>query len=219
MFKILLVDDDEKYLNSLNRILSLQHDVMMTNSAKEGVNLCGENRFDLIIVDLYMEEMSGIVFSELIQSLFPPQKIVILSGTTSIQDKLEVLDCNILDYIDKSTEPEVLVKRVERILQKETPVNKLYSKKADLVVDLESRMVHNDGEATRLPNKEFNLLAFFLSNKNVVLSREDIYEYLWGKALYTSNLRIVDVHVLKLRQKFDLKCLHTERGVGYIWEE
>ncbi len=219
MHKILLVDDDEKFLESLYKMLKFDYEVTKTVSAKDAVNLCGDNKYDLIIVDLYMDEMSGIVFSELVQSLFPPQRIVVLSGTTNVEDKISILEGDVLDYIDKSIEPELLLKRIELMLKKKDPVEKLYSKREDITVDIKNRFVYKGGSRVHLPNKEFNLLVYLISNKNKVLDRESIYQYVWGETLYTSNLRIVDIHVLKLRQKFDLKCLHSERGVGYIWED
>lgn len=219
MHKILVIDDDEKYLNSLHDMLSLKYDVIKTTSAKDGINFCRESKFDLIIVDLYMDEMSGIVFSELVQDLFPPQKIIILSGTANVDDQLEVLDKDVVDYMDKSIAPEVFMKRIEKILKSTENTNKLYSKNENIVLDRSNRFVYVNDEKVHLPNKEFNLLTYFLLNKNKVLDREEMYEFVWGEPLYLTNLRIVDLHVLKLRKKLNLKCVHSERGVGYIWEE
>lgn len=219
MCKILLVDDDEECLDLHYEILSSKYEVTKTKSPKEGVNLCNKNKYDLIITELNMEEMSGIVFSDLIQSLFLLPKVVILSGTKKVKDKIKILESNVLDYIDKAIEPEVLLKKVERLISKNEKTKILYSKKAALSVDVKNRIVYKNGKFIHLSGKEYNLLVYLLNNKNRILERHEIYDNVWKKHLHTCNLRVVDIHILKLRKKLNLNTLHSERGVGYKWEE
>lgn len=219
MYKILIIDEDVKYLDSMYEKLSDEYEVTKTSSVKEAINFCGSIRYDLIIIEYNMKEMSGLFFSELIQDLFNTQRIIIISGTANVEDKVNILDSDVVDYIDKSTETEVFLKRIERLVKQERPVEILFSKKENLTVDVKNKTVHQNHQLIHLSGKEFDLLAYILGNKGQVLDRDDIYKCLWGDLDPSTNLRVVDVHILKLRQKLDLKCLQSERGVGYRWQE
>ncbi|MFV0498977.1 MAG: response regulator transcription factor [Bacilli bacterium] len=219
MSKILVIDDDKAFLQSIIDVLALRYEVTGTTSAKDGIKLCNRANYDLIIVDLYMDEMTGTTFAEIVHDMYSNQKIVILSGNASISDQLDVLDGCAVDFIGKDTPPEVLTKRIEKILENHNSNIELTSLKEKIVLNKSSRFVYKEDQKFHVSQKEFSLLELFLENKNEVISREDIYHSVWGEELHTTNIRIVDIYILKLRNKLNISSIYSERGVGYIWEE
>lgn len=219
MKKILLVDDDSIFLESLSKMLSTQYQITSTVSAREAIKIMGSNTFDLVITDLYMDEMTGLQLFDIIESLFEGQPIVFLSGLATDDEKLSVLNSRALDIIDKSNSPEIIVTRINRIINNIPNGQIEISEKEDLKLNMDTRACFQHGKRVHLSNKEFKLLSYILKNRNRILDRKEIYLNVWGQDVETCNLRIVDIHILKLRKKFDLTCITSQRGVGYIWEE
>ncbi len=224
MKKILLVDDDSKFLKGLTNLLKSRYEITSTTSPVKGLKmLVAGSKFDMIILDLYMEKIDGLTFIDLLEDTLEKYNILVLSGAATVDKQLEILDSIAIDFIDKAVPPEVLLKRIEKLLLKaeleNTSNDILESKQERLIVDKSSRGVCVDGEPIPLQKKEYLLLKLLLSSKNKVLSREEIYEEIWGEELITSNLRIVDINILKLRKKLGINSIRAERGIGYVWQE
>ncbi len=223
MKNILVVDDDRDYLEVFKELFSSDYGVELTYSAKEALELCSKNKYDLVIVDYFMDEMNGETFTSIIKSFVKNQRILVISGSANADEQINILSYENVDYVDKLTPPEVIVKRVERIIGKtvnnEQEDVRLFSEVEGIEIDSVYRRVIVNGDKKSLSNKEHLLLVMFLSNKNIVLTREEIYETIWGKEDKYSNLRIVDINVLKLRKKLGIRSIFSQRGIGYVWEE
>ncbi len=222
MKKILLIDDNVEYLEMLSNVLSTKFEVDALQSPKEGLVRCAKNNYDLIIIDYYMKELNADTFIDLSLSLFETQKILVISGKASVEEQVSILDTNIIDFLDKSTATEVLLKKIERFLSDPSQlrtVSKLHSAAESISIDVVTRETIHKGEQIHLTNKEFLLLKLFLSSKNKVLSRHDIYDAVWGKDVTEDSIRLVDINVLKLRKKLKIRSIFAERGIGYVWSE
>lgn len=220
--KILVVDDDIQFIISVKKLLDGDYDITTTTDPKEGIVLASNNYYDLIIVDNYMPDITGEVFVELVTKLSPLQKIIVVSGMATVDVKLNVLKNDNVDFIDKETEPEIFLRRIERVLYSEKEdtvgVRKVYSAVEDIELDSFYRTVKVKGNEVSLTNKEYLLLNLFLTNKNHILSREKISEVVWKSGVEPSN-RSVDVLIVKLRKKIKTNLIVSKRGVGYLWRE
>lgn len=224
MKKILLVDDDKNYLETLRIVLSKKYHVDSTTQGTDALKMCSDKEYDLVLTDLYMNEMNGDTFVSIAKSLFPRLNIVVLSGKASDEDQIRILESSTLDFIDKATAPEVILKRVDILIEMTSKLGNLKtileSKKEELELNTNTRNVVVRGREFKLTNKEYGLLHAFLTNKNKVLSREEIYAKVWNdKEKNNPNYRIIDLNVVKLRKRLGIKSIHSERGKGYIWEE
>lgn len=222
MLKILLVDDDPMFLESMEQLLGSDYEVTSTTNPKKGVVYASDNYYDLVIVDNCMPEITGETFVELVSQLSPLQKMIVVSGQASVDAKLNILKNNNVDFVDKSVEPEILLRRIERVINSEKTntvgARKIYSALEEIEVDAFYRTVTVKGESVYLTTKEFMLLSLFLTNKNHVLTREKIGEVVWNSSADQIS-RSIDVLVVKLRKKINTNLIVSKRGVGYVWRE
>lgn len=222
MYRVLIIDDNKLLLESLEMFLSSSgYEVVTTPSAVEGLLKCSNEKWDLVLVDYYMDEMSGGSFLELVNKLDKEVKIVIFTADASEEIELEVLSKNAVDFIHKSENPEILLKRLERILEGEKRNNvKLNSPNEEVEMDVDYRIVTVKGNVIELSNTEFDILKVLLENQNRVLSRDFIHDQVWtSKNKYLAETRAIDVHVLNLRRKLDVDCIVTRKGFGYVWSD
>lgn len=219
MKRILIVDDDKIFLNTLVSLLKSKYEVTMTLSAYEAIKLFGKDDFDLVIMDLYMSEMTGIELLDIFNALKPNVSAVLLSGAASSDKQLEILNTNAIDFIDKSVDPQVLLRRIERISNNIVDDEFLVSDKAKIKINTNYKKVLYNEEPIHVTSKEYRLLVLLLENKNQIIERSQIYQSVWGEILHTTNLRIVDIHILNLRKKFNLSTIESKRGSGYVWTE
>lgn len=222
MFRVLIIDDNELLLESLELYLTKKgYSVVTTTSAVEGLMKCSEESWDLVLSDFYMDEMNGDMFLKLVNKLENKTRVAIFTADPSEDIELNALKNYAVDFIYKTDNPEILLKRIENILEGSKLSNiKLVAKDEKLVMDLENRTVHLNEKSVELSNTEFNILKLLLENKNKVLEREFIYSEIWmSKNKFLDETRVIDVHVLNLRRKLNVDNIITRKGVGYVWQE
>jgi DNA-binding response OmpR family regulator len=142
--------------------------------------------------------------------------IVMLTARDEEPDRIVGLEVGADDYVTKPFSPRELVARMKAVLRRSEPQDRHESMTlADVVLDRESRDVSVAGEAVELTAKEFDLLAFFMANTGIVVSRDTLLDRVWGVE-YPGGTRTVDVHVAQLRRKLGRPDLiRTLRGAGY----
>lgn len=222
MFRILIIDDNKLLLESLELYLSTTgYEIVTTTSAVDGLLKCSEQDWDLVLTDFYMEDMNGDTFLKLVNKLGKKTKVAIFTGNASEDIELDALKNHAIDFIHKTENPEILLKRIQKILEGGSNVNiKLVSSPESLVMDIEYRTVTVNGMDVELSNTEFDILKLLLENKNKVLSREHIHNEVWmSKNKYLDETRVIDVHVLNLRRKLNVDSIITRKGLGYVWKE
>lgn len=216
--KILIVEDEV----SISRFvqLELEHEGYQTHccyDGREALDEAVEHDYDLIVLDVMLPSLNGIeVLRRLRQVKQTP--VIILTARDQIMDKVAGLDLGANDYMTKPFAIEELLARIRANIKKST-VDKSVLTCGKLKVDVESHIVSYGNSVIDLTKKEFDLLAYLLTNRNVVISREQALDAVWGFDFY-GNTNVVDVYVRYLRSKIDdafgVNVIQTVRGSGYV---
>lgn len=222
--RILIVEDEIKIARFLE--LELKHEgyeVDQSHDGREGLDKALDKEFDLIILDVMLPSMNGIeVLRRLRQSSEVP--VIMLTAKDEIMDKVVGLDMGANDYVTKPFAIEELLARIRAALKRKVTqiIASNILELGDLKVDLDKYIVTYSNEIIELTKREFDLLRYFLENKNIVLTRDKILQAVWGYD-YMGDTNVVDVYVRYIRGKIDdkynKKIIHTIRGVGYLLKD
>jgi DNA-binding response OmpR family regulator len=225
--KVLVVDDEKLIVKGIR--FSLEQDGMEVECAYDGeeaLKLATEHEYDMILLDLMLPKIDGFEVCQRIRE-FSNVPIVMLTAKGDDMDKILGLEYGADDYITKPfniLEVKARIKAIMRRTGSKTPAPQAKAKvieSGDLKLDLESRRLFILGREVNLTAREFELLELFVTNQNKVFSREKLLELVWG-ADYPGDVRTVDVHVRRLREKIEAnpsepKYVHTKWGVGYYY--
>lgn len=216
--KILIIEDEEKIARFVE--LELGYEGYSTTKAfdgRTGLELAETGEFDLVLLDVMLPLLSGMeVLRRLRRTSSVP--IIMLTARDSVMDKVSGLDSGASDYITKPFAIEELLARIRTALRKTRQEDGVLSA-SGLLLDTDRHLVTMMGKPIDLTKREFDLLHYLLKNKGLVVSREALLENVWGYD-FTGETNAVDVYVRFLRGKidevFDIKLIHTVRGVGYV---
>lgn len=227
MGKRVLVVDDEKLIVKGIRF-SLEQDGMEVDCAYDGEEALAyarENDYDMILLDVMLPKIEGFEVCQQIRE-FSNVPIVMLTAKGDDMDKILGLEYGADDYITKPfniLEVKARIKAImRRTTKKENPNLPKTIENGDMKLDCESRRAYICGNEVNLTAKEFELLELLILNPNKVYSREDLLKLVWG-ADYPGDVRTVDVHIRRLREKIETspsepKYVHTKWGVGYYFK-
>ncbi|GAB3791182.1 response regulator transcription factor [Virgibacillus kimchii] len=218
---ILIVEDEKK----LSRVLQLEleyenYQTEIAENGKDALRLLEEKEWDLVLLDIMIPELSGLEVLRRIRRTDDTTPILLLTARDEVHDKVSGLDLGANDYITKPFQIEELLARIRVHLRtpKVKQANGEVLSAGDLKVDLHAHEVTHAGDQIELTPREFDLLVYLLKNKNIVLSREQLIEAVWGFD-YFGDTNVVDVYIRYLRQKIDkdygVAYIQTVRGVGY----
>ena len=218
---ILIVEDERK----LSRVLQLElgyenYITEIADNGKDALRLIEEKDWDLVLLDIMLPELSGLEVLRRVRRTDEGTPIILLTARDLVHDKVSGLDLGADDYITKPFQIEELLARIRVHLRKPTTkVNKsIILSVGDLSVDINKHEVKRADSTIDLTPREFDLLACLLKNKNIVLTRDQLIEQVWGYD-YFGETNVVDVYIRYLRQKvdndFDIPYIQTVRGVGY----
>ena len=227
--KNILIIEDEK---NIARFLELElthegYEVSIAYDGRQGLQMATDEDFDLIILDIMLPFLNGMqVLSELRKSSSVP--VIMLTAKDELTDKITGLDSGADDYMTKPFAIEELLARI-RVIFKRLEAANIPKKQSDsiisikgVILDFLSYSVKYKGQYIELTKKEFELLKYLMINKNLVITRDQILENVWGYE-YIGDTNIVDVYIRYIRSKIDdrfsLKLIHTVRGVGYQIKE
>ena len=226
--KVLVVDDEKLIVKGIR--FSLLQDGMEVDCAYDGeeaLAMAKANEYDMILLDIMLPKMDGFEVCQAIRE-FSDMPIVILTAKGDDMDKILGLEYGADDYITKPFNILEVKARIKAIMRrasgnKEKKVNSSEINKGDLQLDMDSRRLFILGREVNLTAKEFDLLELLVKNENKVYSREDLLGLVWGKD-YPGDVRTVDVHVRRLREKIEAnpsepKYVHTKWGVGYYYNQ
>lgn len=224
--KILLVEDEKKIADTLARGLTeLNYHVATAYDGSIGLRLFESGSFNLVITDLNLPGINGYDLARTIRSKNQHIPIIMLTALNTMDDKLEGFDAGADDYLVKPFEFKELVVRIRALLKR--TMNQLLPagnmlKVGDLELNVDSKEVIRNGQQITLTAKEFQLLEYFMRNRNRVVSRADIAINVWDLD-FDTRTNVIDVYVNFLRRKidkgFDSKLIHTHVGMGYIMKE
>ena len=219
MKKILMVEDEENISDFVKMELEYEgYDVTVESDGREGINKALENDYDLIILDIMLPNMNGFEICRRLKKE-KDTPVIMLSAKDSVMDKVNGLQIGADDYLAKPFAIEELLARIEVVFRREKKKESMVVNFKDLVINKESRTVTKAGEDILLTNKEYELLMLLISNKDKVVSRDEILNEIWGYD-YEPETNVTDVYIRYLRTKLDPKdkekYIKTVRSVGYI---
>lgn len=219
--KILIIDDDRNSVRFLE--LELRHEgyrVAKEYDGKKGFYRAINEKFDLILLDVMLPSLSGIDILKKFRTI-SDTPVIMLTAKDAVSDKVTGLDDGADDYLTKPFAIEELLARM-RVALKKHPSGKPEPKDikvGDLLIDTGGREVSYAGKTVTLTKREFDLLSYLAKNKNIVCSRDELMEKVWGYD-FKGETNLVDVYVRYLRNKIDYRfgigLIQTIRGVGYI---
>lgn len=221
--KILIIEDDADIAAIEKDYLEVSgYDVEIADNGSDGMRAALNGNFDLIILDIMLPGMNGFDVCKNIRGKIDIP-IMMLTARKSDIDKIKGLGFGADDYIEKPFSPSVFVARVKsRLAQYErlkgtADANKIIL--GNITLESDTHRVFVDEKEIVLPNKEFQLLEFLMTNANIVFSRETLYDRIWGMNSF-GNTATVPVHINRLREAVELdpakpKHLITVWGVGY----
>lgn len=218
--KILVVDDEARMRKLVKDFLSVKgFSVVEASNGEEAVDLFFEQKdIVLIILDVMMPKMDGWETCKTIRK-YSQVPIIMLTARSEERDELQGFDLGVDEYISKPFSPKILVARVEAILRRSNAVTADAVEIGGICIDKAAHQVTIDGKDIDLSYKEFELLAYFLENQGIALSREKILNNVWNY-YYFGDARTIDTHVKKLRNKMGEKgdYIKTIWGMGYKFE-
>lgn len=222
MKTILVADDEARIRRMLTDFLtSCGYHIMEAKDGVEAVDVFYSNnsKIDCILLDVMMPGMNGLEVLEEIRSvsLVP---VILLTAKSEEYDQLAGFKAGADDYITKPFSPTLLLARLEAVLKRCSKSSDKLISVGDIVVDEIKKEVRKKGKTLNLTPKEFELLSYFVLNRGVTLSREQILNAVWNYD-YCGDLRTVDTHVKQLRAKLE-ECsgyIKTVYRFGYQFEE
>ena len=220
--RILVIEDDEAILAFLKRGLSFDgYEVEIAEDGQKGLAIARGNTPDLVVLDIMLPGIDGI---EVCRRLRAAGKVPILMLTAkdSVSDRVMGLDAGADDYLVKPFNLDELLARIRALLRRtQTPKQKEYLFE-DLKLDTGTRRAYRLERVIDLTAKEYELLELFMRHPRQVLTREMIYDDVWGYD-FGGESNIIEVYVRYLRQKLEegqeKRLLHTVRGMGYVLRE
>lgn len=227
MPRVLIVDDEKLIVKGLR--FSLEQDDMQVDCAYDGeeaLNMAKKTEYDIVLLDVMLPKMDGFEVCTQIRE-FSNMPIVMLTAKGDDMDKILGLEYGADDYITKPFNILEVKARIKAILRRNTRKTPAKEKakiieKDGLRIDLEGRNVTVDGKPISLTAKEFDLLELLASNPGKVFDREQLLNLVWGYE-YPGDVRTVDVHVRRLREKIEPnpgepRFVLTKWGVGYFYK-
>lgn len=223
---ILIVEDDERIANMLRRGLIFEgYEADVAHTGTDGLAKARERMPELVILDLMLPEMDGMEVCKRLRSA-GDVPILMLTAKDAVGDRVAGLDAGADDYLAKPFAFEELLARVRALLRRavnrQTPTVPEVVKFMDLELDTGTRQARRGARVIDLTAKEYDLLHLFMRHPRQVLTRDQIFDDVWGYD-FGGESNIIEVYVRYLRMKLEdddlSRLLHTARGVGYVLRE
>lgn len=214
--KVLVVDDEENIRKIIKEYLENESiEVLEADDGDKVEDILKNNQVDIMVLDIMMRSLDG--FSLMQKNINTPT--IFLSARDSEVDKLTAFSLGADDYMTKPFSPRELVARVIALYKRSCEEYDIYSYKG-LSINKSSHIVEIDGKNIFLTPKEYEILIYLISNKNIVVTREGMLSKIWGYDFFGDN-RTVDTHIKMLRNNLGKyrDLIVTVRGVGYRYEE
>ena len=228
MQKILIVEDAQINRELLREILQDEYKVELAKDGEEALEYARANQYDIILLDVMLPKLTGFEVCQQIRE-FSSVPIVMLTAKGEDMDKILGLEYGADDYITKPfniLEVKARIKAIMRRMEPKRIMGEAAASKTvehgDMRLDCEGRRAFIAGREIGLTAKEFELLELLMANPDKVYSRENLLHLVWG-ADYPGDVRTVDVHVRRLREKIEPnpsepRYVHTKWGVGYYFQ-
>ena len=218
--KILIADDEPDILEIIQYNLQSEgYEVTTAKNGDEAIEMAKKDHPDLIILDVMMPGKNGIDVCKLLrmQPAFKETLIIFLSALSDESSEIRGLETGADDYLTKPISPKILVSKVNALFRRINKEDGALMQIGDLIIDREQYLINYQGTDIILARKEFELLALLASRPGKVFLRNEILNQVWGTEVIVGD-RTIDVHIRKIRQKLNLDCITTVKGVGYKFQ-
>jgi two-component system copper resistance phosphate regulon response regulator CusR len=217
--RILIAEDDVPLASFVKKGLEAEHYAVDTTADGEQARaMASEFDFDLVILDLGLPRLDGISVLRSVRTGKPSMPILVLTGRTRVEERVQCLDLGADDFLSKPFSFSELSARIRALLRRCRLPSESVLTVEDLKLDRVERRVERAGRRVELTSKEFALLEYMMRNAGRRVTRAMIIEHVWNLSFDTCT-NVVDVYVNYLRRKIDdgfaLRLIHTIRGVGY----
>lgn len=221
--KILIVDDDITIRKLLVKMMALnEYEAVTAESGEAALKLLKENSFDLVLLDIMLDQMDGFQVIQHIRGEGHDTPIIVISGRTEDCDALYALSIGADDYITKPFNPVILGAKVKALIRRQMasgkPSKKSVLKITPFELDYSSMRFFKNGDEIILSSKEFLLMKLFMENPEIVFNKDQLYDQVWGESIVDENA--IMVYISKLRSKIEedpknAEYIKTIRGLGY----
>jgi two-component system, OmpR family, response regulator MprA len=223
--RVLVVDDEPAVRESLDRALRLEgFDVELASDGDEALRRVGQSGPDVVVLDVLMPGLDGLSVCRLLRAAGIRTPVLMLTARDAVSDRVAGLDAGADDYLVKPFALEELFARVRALLRRSSSADDGNGvlRFGDLELDVEAYEARRGGRPIELTRTEFLLLELFMMNARRVLTREVIFDRVWGYDFGPSS-NSLEVYVGYLRRKTEAagepRLIHTVRGVGYVMKE
>lgn len=225
MQRILIIEDEPQLARLLQLELQFENfEAHIETDGRAGLTTFQQQQYDLVLLDVMLPEMDGFEVLTHIRKTDQTTPVILLTAKDDVKDKVEGLTIGANDYVTKPFQFEELLARIRVNLRFSQHNNTALQEQRNelqhgsITIDLNSHEVKQNDQPIDLTRREFDLLVHFMQNKNIVQSREQILNAVWGFD-YFGDTNVVDVYVRYLRQKLGNTIVQTVRGVGYVLKE
>lgn len=216
--RLLIAEDDFALASFVKKGLDAEHyAVDIIGDGEQARAMASEMDYDLVILDLNLPRLDGISVLRHLRTRKPSVPVLVLSGRSRVEDRVQCLDLGADDYLAKPFSFTELSARIRALLRRSHLPAESVLTVDDLKLDRVERRVERGGQRIELTSKEFALLEYLMRNAGRRITRAMIIEHVWNLSFDTCT-NVVDVYINYLRQKIDqgpFKLIHTIRGVGY----
>lgn len=222
--RVLVVDDERPVREALERALRLEgYEVLLAEDGAKALSLFSAEPADALVLDILMPNLDGLEVCRRIRELGNAVPILLLTARDAVRDRVAGLDAGADDYLVKPFALDELLARLRALLRRTLETEETQSLRfADVTMDAVTREVHRGDRLIELTRTEFLLLELFLRNPKRVLTREVIFDRVWGYD-FGPESNSLEVYVGYLRRKMETsgepRLIHTVRGVGYVMKE
>jgi two-component system response regulator MprA len=220
--RILIIEDDDLILKMLRRSLVYEgYQVDTAGDGEGGLNLLRDNKPALVILDWMLPGMDGLEVCRRMREM-GNQPVLMLTAKDTLEDRVQGLDAGADDYLVKPFELDELLARIRALLRRTQVERAPILTFGDLALDTSTRQATRKNRVIMLTAKEYDLLEMFMRHPRQVLTREIIFDRVWGYD-FGGESNVLDVYIRYLRQKLEsegeIRLIHTVRSVGYVMRE
>lgn len=220
--KILVVEDDKLILQSIRDSLKNYYNIDTVSDGEEGLYMARQNIYDTIVLDIMLPHLSGDNILKILRKEGINTPVLFVTAKDSLEDKIKGFKMGADDYIVKPFYMEELRIRVEALLRRSGAlISENIVKYGELELNTKARELYIKEEKINMQAKLFDLLEYLINNKGAILTKEQIFDRIWGYESDTT-INIVEVYIHKLRKilaKFNYDTyIRTIRGVGYMFK-
>lgn len=220
--KILVVEDDKLILQSIKNSLENYYSIDTASDGEEGLYMAQQNIYDTIVLDRMLPYLTGDKVLENLREKGINTPVLLVTAKDSLEDKIKGFKLGADDYISKPFYIEELRVRIEALLRRSGAlIEENILKYGSLELNTKTRELFIKGEKISLQAKQFDLLEYLINNKGTILTKEQIFDRIWGLESDTA-INIVEVYIHKLRKiltQYDYDdYIKTIRGVGYMFK-